>query len=81
MADRMTVSEWATRFGELTNAAPWPEALTDTQARWLLTIERMIADGVTPEQAAAVVLESERLWLQGDPASTVRPVGLIRATR
>ncbi|OHC95914.1 MAG: hypothetical protein A2792_12050 [Sphingomonadales bacterium RIFCSPHIGHO2_01_FULL_65_20] len=81
MAEQMTPEEWCERYATLTSAEPWPDGLADTRAYWLRSAERLIADGVTPEQVAAVVLEQERLWLQGDPSSTVRPVGLIRAAR
>lgn len=81
MAEPLTPEGWCERYAMLTGAAPWPEALADTRAYWLRSAERMIAEGVTPEQVAEAVLESVRLWLHGDSSSAVRPVGLIRATR
>ncbi|HCE6978382.1 TPA: hypothetical protein NHP34_006031 [Pseudomonas aeruginosa] len=77
MAERLTRAEWLERYqvalggGSIGALEPWAERALD----------QLIAAGISPEQAAASVLELERLFLYGDPSSPVRPAGLIRATR
>lgn len=77
MAEQLTRAEWVERYqaalgGEpVGTLEPWAERVLD----------QLIASGISPAQAAASVLESERRFLYGDEASPGRPAGLIRATR
>lgn len=77
MAEQLTREEWLERYQAALGGGP-----VGTLEPWAARVlDQLIAAGISPDQAAAQVLERERLFLYGDPSSTVRPVGLIRATR